>query len=223
MGEVRPSAPVPSARVPRHVYWRRRIVVLAVPVVLVLLVVWFVGVRGEADEPSAGATRTSAATPKAAAVKATAKPTAKATAKGTTKPTAKPTAKSTVPDCSSLDLDVSTDAKSYDAGANPKVTTTVTNTGAKACLVDAGTAEAALVITSGDDEVWSSQHCASKDSRSKPLLLSAGKSVSESVTWVRVRSAEGCPAKPRAAKAGTYAVTYSLAGQNAPPAVIHLR
>jgi hypothetical protein len=211
VGDVRPSAPLPS-----RVYWRRRLVVLGIPVLLVVLAVWFVGGRGAAHEPTGAATHTNAATAKA---------TANATTKATVKATARATSTSTVsvPDCSSLDLDVSADAKAYDAGENPKLITTITNTGAKACLVDAGSAHTALVITSGDDEVWSSRHCASKASASKPLLLSSGKSVSESVMWERVRSTQGCPSNPHAAKAGTYAVTYSVAGQNAAPAVIRLR
>ena len=215
VGETRPSAPLPSS-----VYRRRRMVVIGVPLLLVVLVVWFVGGRGSADEPSTAATHSTAATGKSTA-KATSKSTVKPTPKATTTTAAVTT--SSVPACASLDLDVSADAKTYDAGEKPKLTTTITNTGPKACLVDAGSAKATLVITSGDDEVWSSLHCASTASASKPLLLSAGKSVSESVTWARVRSAQGCPKNPHAAKPGTYAVTYSLAGQNAAPAVIRLR
>ncbi|MEN0128686.1 MAG: hypothetical protein AAGC49_04550 [Brevundimonas sp.] len=201
--------------VSRSVYWRRRAVVLGLPLVLVLLAVWLIGGRGSGDGPAAAATPTKTATPTKAAAQT------KAGASPSTTGTPKPT--NSVPDCSSLKLDVSADAKSYNAGANPKLTTTITNTGAKACLVDAGSANTLMVITSGDDQVWSSRDCVASSSESKPLLLSAGKSVSGSVSWKRVRSAPGCPKNPGAAKPGTYAVTYTVAGQNAAPAVIRLR
>lgn len=207
MATQRP-APRPAPRPSPAVYRRRRIVVLGIPVLVVLLVVWLVAGRGSADEPTAAPSTTSA--------KATTK------AKPTRTSTPTPTSTTGVPDCTDLELKVSADDASYAAGQNPKLTTTITNTGKVACLVDAGTDEAALVITSGDDRVWSSQDCASEASAYRPLLLSAGESVKDAVTWKRVRSAEKCPKGLAAPKSGTYAATYSLAGVNAAPEVFTL-
>ncbi|MDM7830356.1 DUF4232 domain-containing protein [Cellulomonas edaphi] len=216
----------PTGVTPPHVYRRRRLVVLGLPLLLVALVVWLVG-RGSAGEPAAAATPTVAATGKAPASERRAAPTKeKPTKQKPTRPTptaTTPTVAPNVPGCDSVDLDLSADAKSYSAGENPRLTMTVTNTGSAACLVDDGTAHAVLVITSGDDDVWSNQHCAAAGSRSHPLLLSAGKSATTDVTWKRVRSSEACAASPAAAKTGTYAVTYSLDGENAAPVVLRLR
>ncbi|ROS25981.1 hypothetical protein [Cellulomonas sp. PhB150] len=207
------SAPRPTARPSAAVYRRRRLVVLGIPLLIIVLVVWLVAGRGSADEPSSGAQTTATKTAKA---------TPKATTKATPKPSLTPTATSGVPDCTDLKLKVSADDASYAAGQNPKLTTTITNQGTEACLVDAGTDKAALVITSGDDRVWSSQDCASEASGYRPLLLSAGESVKDSVTWKRVRSEEKCPKDLPAPKSGTYAATYSVGGVNAAPEVFTL-
>lgn len=203
------SAPRPAPRPSAAVYRRRRLVVLGIPLLVVALVVWLVAGRGSADEPSSGATTTATKT-------------AKATPKASPKPTPTPTSASGVPDCVDLKVKVSADDASYVAGQNPKLATTITNPGKEACLVDAGTDAAALVITSGDDRVWSSQDCASEASGYRPLLLAAGESVKDSVTWKRVRSEEKCPKDLPAPKAGTYAATYSVGGVNAAPEVFTL-
>lgn len=203
------SAPRPAPRPSAAVYRRRRLVVLGIPLLVVVLVVWLVAGRGSADEPSS-------------APKATTTTTTKSTPRSTPKPTPTPTSTTGVPDCTDLTLKVSADDASYVAGQNPKLTTTITNEGKEACLVDAGTDEAALVITSGDDRVWSSQDCASEASGYRPLLLAAGESVKDSVTWKRVRSEEQCPKDLPAPKSGTYAATYTLSGVNAAPEVFTL-
>ncbi|MBD8059319.1 hypothetical protein IC607_10105 [Cellulomonas sp. JH27-2] len=205
MGEVRAGRPLPQS-----VYWRRRLVVLGVPLALVVLVVWLLAGRGSADEPTA--------------VPSTAKATTKAAKPTTTpKPSTTQTASSAVPGCASLDVGLTADDTSYAAGANVHLVATITNAGDVACLVDAGTKNATLVITSGADQVWSSADCAAASAKSKPLLLAPGEKSTTKVTWKRVRSEPGCPKNLPAPKAGTYAATYTVADENAAPAVFTLK
>jgi len=223
-----------GGRLPQSVYWRRRLVVLGVPLALVVLVVWLLAGRGSADEPSANPSTTStgkATSTGKTATKQTADDTSadnagadKATSKETSRaPTTKPTTTPSVPDCTSVDVGLTTDATSYASGANVHLTTSLTNTGDDACLVDAGTQNATLVITSGADQVWSAADCAAASAKSKPLLLAPGEKSTTKVTWKRVRSEPGCPKNLPAPKAGTYASTYTVADENAAPAVFTLK
>jgi len=223
-----------GGRLPQSVYWRRRLVVLGVPLALVVLVVWLLAGRGSADEPTVSPSTTSTAKAsskpttdeKAAGDKVVAGKTAadkSATSTDATGKGATPTTTPSVPGCTSVDVGLSADATSYAAGANVHLVATITNAGDVACLVDAGTKNATLVITSGADQVWSSADCAAASAKSKPLLLAPGEKSTTKVTWKRVRSEPGCPKNLPAPKAGTYAATYTVADENAAPAVFTLK
>lgn len=95
------------------------------------------------------------------------------------------------------------------AGQETRVPVTVTNTGEMPCLVDVGPAGLRLELESGDDLVWSSEHCADPES-SRPLLLDVGAEEGATVTWPGTRSAQGCPSDQGPAEPGTYALTAVL-------------
>ena len=78
------------------------------------------------------------------------------------------------------------------------------------CTVDAGDATREVLVTSGDDRIWSTKDCATEESASRQLLLGAGAADAVDIEWARVRSADGCPADLPAPKAGTYQAVATL-------------
>jgi hypothetical protein len=197
MSQVRPGG-----RLPARVYWVRRFVVLGIPLLLVALVVWLVAGRGAADDtPTTASTDTPAASPT---------------------PSKTPGNPECTPD--HLALSIVAGAETFPAGVSPGFVVTVTNTGTEPCLVDAGEAHREIVITSGDDRVWSNQDCVVAGTESRLLLLSPGADAADGqqLAWNRIRSAPGCPANLPAPGAGTYSAAFNLAGASAPPAVFGL-
>jgi len=166
-----PVGPQPSG-----VYWRRRLIVLlgviAVVVVIVLIVVRPGASNGEPAEkkPAPGSTGTPAAV-------ATSIPTTSATADGQP--------------CKPADVKVEavTDKDVYAAGELPQLSVALTNTGSKACTIDAGTAQQLFTITSGSEVYWKSTDCQT-DKVDAEVLLEPAKTISSKapITWDRTRS-----------------------------------
>jgi hypothetical protein len=130
-------------------------------------------------------------------------------AQPTTQPTTRPTgtAAGQAPVCpdARLSLTTSTDAESYPAGARPKITLVVRNTGSTPCRRDVGAGAVELLVTSGSDRIWSSDDC-NPSTAADVTLLAAGGSETVVKTWPGVRSKAGCPAGGAAARPGTYRV-----------------
>lgn len=194
---VRPVRPAP--RPPARVFWIRRLVVLGLPLALVVvLVVWLTGRSGS----------TAQADP---AVPPATSPSPQDDTSGVT-------------DCApaQLALAVTPGAEAFASGVEPTFEVTVTNSGTEPCLVDAGDAQREIVITSGEDRVWSSRDCVPADAPARTLLLVGGQSDVTSLVWPRVRSAAGCPGDLPTPGDGTYSVTVAVAGAASPAAVFGL-
>ncbi|MCC2322437.1 hypothetical protein [Cellulomonas xiejunii] len=197
----RPARPAPPPRPPVHVFWIRRFVVLGLPLLLIIaLVVWWSG-RGADAAPQDAPTVAAAPTP-----------------------TPTPTAEAGVPDCAptQLALAVTPTAETFPAGVEPTFEVTVTNSGPEPCLVDAGDAQREVVITSGQDRVWSSVDCVPADADARTLLLAGEQADATQLVWPRVRSAPGCAGDLPTPGAGTYSVTVTVGGAASPPAVFGL-
>lgn len=195
----------PVGPLPARVYWRRRLVPL-----LVVLVVVVVAARGCAGGGGEGGGQ---------AVTATTRPTPLPTS-----PRPSPT-QSTAPPCRPGDLRVvaSTDATSYPAGVEPRMTVTIT-TRAGACRLD-DAATRTWTIRSGTDRVWTTADCASPTPTSsvKPhrVRVTPHHAVTHTLVWARHRSTAGCgqgaPAQP-----GTYRLYVTVDGVTSPAAIFHL-
>jgi hypothetical protein len=188
-------------RLSRGVYWRRRVVVLGIPLALLAaLVLWAVN-RGGHDATAA---------PPAPRV--------------TTAPLTTSAAAHGVPDCvpPALALGITADSADVAAGVMPTFTVTITNAGSTQCVVDAGDLQREVLVVSGTDRVWSSKDCAS-GSPARSLLLAPGMTDTTQLAWNRIRSAAGCPSGLPAPKPGTYQVTVALAGTSGGPTVFRLR
>ena len=191
---VRPVGPRPP-----RVYWVRRLVVVPAGV-LALAVVWalallamrlFGGDDAAAAAPVPSPSETVAASGPAA--------------------------------CDPADLELSfiADAQSYPAGTDPVFTVGIVNAGDASCTLDASGAQREVVVTSGNDRVWSSADCQGETTEDL-LLLAAGAGSPDTVAWDRSRSAEGCPADLPAPRAGTYRATATVLGVTLPEVVFTL-
>lgn len=196
---------------PDRVYWVRRIVVLALLVVAASLVFSFV--RGAMAPASAGDDpgESTGEVPVAPADAVT------DPADAVTDPAVGPVA------CAPADLTVAltTDARSYAAGAPVAFSVAVTNTGAGACVVDAADAQREVVITSGTDRIWSSLDCP-VDGTEQLHLLESGARVDSAITWARTRSATDCPADLPEPQPGTYSAVATTHGATSAAAVFDL-
>lgn len=119
--------------------------------------------------------------------------------------------------CAAGQLEVTpiTDKSDYADGELPKVSLSVENTGEKACSADLGTASLVFEISSGADQVWSSQHC-QQDADHRTVLLDPGKPLeTEALEWDRTRSStDTCEVSrdPVAAGGASYHLRVTAAG-----------
>lgn len=193
-----PVGPQPSG-----VYWRRRLIVLLGLVAVVVVIVLIVVRPGSSSgEPARAPVTTNTPAPTAAA--ATSIPTSSASASGQP--------------CKPADVKVEavTDASGYGAGQLPQLSVALTNTGANACVIDAGTAQQVFTITSGSEVYWKSTDCQSSKVDAQ-VLLQPGKTISSQtpITWDRTRSDPStCQAQRALVPAGgaSYHLQVSVAG-----------
>lgn len=127
------------------------------------------------------------------------------------------------PACSpeQITLTLTTDDQAYGPEGAPTFTLAFTNTGETACVIDAGSAQRTVVVSSGDDRVWSSADCVTEGGQ-RTLLLAPGAQDEDTVVWSRVRSDEACTADLPAPRPGTYTAIAVLAGAQSGTAVFQL-
>lgn len=195
--------PAPVRRQPPHVYRRRRLIVL-LGIVAVIVAIVLVIVRpgsSEGGEPdAAGPTNAPAATDTATTVIPT-------------EPTA---ADGDACAVQNILVEAVTDKSSYEAGEQPQLSVTITNTGTNICVLNAGTKAQVFTITSGDEVYWLSTDC-QVDAIDAEVSLTPGAPVSSSVpiVWDRTRSsAETCDGPREAVPAGgaSYHLSVSVDG-----------
>lgn len=211
-------------RLPPSVYRRRRLIALAVLLVLVVALIWGIssvvsaltGSSEEPEQPQPQTEITAEVTPEATVdpnnkfADFTPRPTP--SGEGDSEdPSASPAA---VEECgANLSLTASTDKQTYPADQEPVLVMTMENTGDTPCRVNAGTNAMNYVVTSGSDVIFDSRHCAA-DGEDRNVTLEPGKKEDARLTWNRTRTAEGCPADQPKAMAGYYNLTVGLGGQN---------
>lgn len=209
---------------PKKVYWRRRVVVLAVLVALIAIVVLIVvrpgsGAEGE-TAPVATPSSSPAGTPAdAGSTDAAAPPAAEGTPGAVDAGT---DTSGEVPQCAAGNIALTpvTDATNYAAGVNPQLSFTIENTGAEPCTINAGTSQQLYTISSGDETYWVSSDCQT-DASDTTALLEPGVVISSTpFSWDRTRSsADTCTAtdRPQVPAAGaSYHLNVQVAGITAP-------
>ncbi|MGO1459940.1 MAG: hypothetical protein ACTHWJ_07955 [Flaviflexus sp.] len=91
----------------------------------------------------------------------------------------------------------------------------MTNTSEQTCSLDAGSDHLVLEVTSGNDNVWASNHCVSGD-ESELYVFSPGVSTQIDVQWGGNRSNAECTGGLPAPRPGTYVVQGSVDGTEFP-------
>lgn len=202
---------------PARVYWLRRLIVIIVVgavIALVMTVANAVAGRGSAEAASngadGGATSTQGDGAEGGAASDETAPTA-ATSDGPA---------SCGPE--GVTIALTADHRTYGSDAVPTFTMTITNTSDTSCRIDAGEAARELLITSGSDRIWSSTDCLAADTPERMLLMAAGARDETTVTWQRVRSAEGCTDGLPDPKPGTYKAVAGVAGVSSTAVVFEL-
>jgi hypothetical protein len=195
-----PVGPLPAA-----VYWRRRAVALAVVIGLLVVLGGLLGRLGGDDEPDVLAVPT----PSASAGEAAPTPSA----------TPEP-----VGPCGDDVLEVQGTAEAADVavGAGTRLVLTVRNTGTVPCTRGLGQGAVELVVTSGEDRVWSSDDCAPGGDEGV-VELAPGDVQTARATWPGTRSAPGCPPDQPVAQAGTYRVTARVGELRVPGQVFRVQ
>lgn len=154
-----PVGPQPSS-----VYWRRRLVVgLLLLAVIVIVILIFIQPRGESPKTPPDGKETNSQS------EAPADPDA-ACAAGV------------------VELKAVTDKTTYAAGENPMISLTVTNTGATACTINAGTTQQEYLITSGSELYWNSKDCQSGAVDASVILQPNIPQSTTPIAWDRSRS-----------------------------------
>ena len=220
----------PVGRLPPSVYWRRRLTLAALPVVLIVITAWALfsgggGKNGAGAAPpgSARGTATSTTRPSVGTHKS---PGAGASTRtGTPTHSAKPGGASTsgAPLCRAADLRIQaqTGAKAYPVNSMPTLLLQVTNLGAHPCRQDLADKQIQMVITTGDVRVWGSHDCAVEPGVDVVKLMPA-RPVKRSLQWSGQTSVPGCTGTRLVAQAGTYKLTTILAGQPSTPVAFRL-
>ena len=179
-----PRKPPP---VPQHVYWRRRIIALALVIAVIVLLVGLVkGVVGLFSGDNKN-DKNSSASPGGTDTKKTPEE------EGKSPKSCDPT---------HIALDLSSVKKSVGAGATMPFTVTLTYSGSEACIVDTSPSEEVVVVYSGKDRIWSNADC--DDSGTRAFLMDPQSSSDTTVNWDGIRSNKSCDADLPKVKAGTY-------------------
>ena len=114
-----------------------------------------------------------------------------------------------------IQISLTADAPDYRVGRTASFQIGIVHTGTLPCTLDAGNVGRELVITSGEDRIFSSADC--DTAGSVPLLLAPGDEYPGSVTWSTSRSAPGCPAGLPVLGAGSYQAVVTAGTVTSPP------
>ncbi len=113
-----------------------------------------------------------------------------------------------------------TDKAAYEAGEQPQLSVTITNTGKNVCVLNAGTKAQVFTIKSGQEVYWLSTHC-QVDPIDAEVSLTPDTPISSSVpiVWDRTRSSvDTCQGPREAVPAGgaSYHLEVSIDGFTSP-------
>lgn len=195
----RPIGPLPAAT-----YWRRRAVVALALLLALWLLARLAGSLG-GDDTLAPAAAPSPSSPA---------------------PSSRPPTPSPSPapgPCGDDVLEVRATAAAEDVapGARTALTLSVRNTGPVPCVRALGQGAVELLVTSGEDRVWSSDDCA-PGGVTEQVVLAPGEAREARATWPGTRSAPGCPPDQPVSPAGTYRVSARVGELRAPGTVFRV-
>lgn len=209
MTSVRDMTSLTRGPLPASVYWRRRLVLLAAGLTLVLLVANQFGGDGGTN-PGGAATQVSGEPTEPAPKDDETAPPKKV------KPKKKATPQEPVlaqPDgaCADSDIVITPSVENAVAGRDVTVTLELRTATAEACTWRVSAKRVTMKITSGSDEIWSSRQCP-KRVPVQDVVVRRAVTTFVDVVWNARRSDDGCPALTDWALSGTYHVKAAALG-----------
>lgn len=187
----------PIGSEPPRIYWLRRAVVVVLALAVVVALIWLF--TRQASGPVAAAPSPSAPTSGPITVNSTEPATS-------TSPT--PTGQLS---CGANDSQLAMAGyQKVKQGSTQTFKLSVSNNGAKDCVLDLKPATYSLVVTSGTDRIWSTGDC-DKWLPAKKVTLKPQKAYEFTVAWTLARSAPGCTTTKALLKPGTYVATAAFA------------
>lgn len=217
---VRPRGPLPA-----RVYWTRRLVVLAVPLLLVVVLARVLGGSADGKDASTAKATQAGATTGQAASAPTAGPTIEVAPGGKkggkgrknrveeTVPPEPVLAEPTGP-CTESDIVATPALTSAAGGADVPITVNLRTVVAEACTWQASPETMTVTITSGDDYIWSSRECPASIPP-QDVVVRQAVDAPVVVTWSAKRSDEGCTRWTEWADLGWYHVQAAALGGDA--------
>ncbi len=180
---------------PPVVYWIRRLLVLLIAVIVIGLLVWAFLPKGEQST-----TGVPADTPPA--VPSDPAPTPSPS------DSPSPSGSATTGACEPIgvQLDV-TGFRSVKSGGRQTFSVTAENNTATPCVMEITSATFMLRVTSGNDAIFSTTHCATWLPEVEKQNLDAGAAVEFKVEWTTFRSVKGCEQDKSLLGPGTYIAT----------------
>ena len=209
---VRPRGPLPA-----RVYWTRRLVVLAVPLLLVVVLARVLGGSSDGKDATSGT-----ATQAAATVETSQAPSAGPTSGATTgkkgkkkrnKDTAPPEpvlAEPTGP-CTDSDIVATPTVTTAPGGSDIPLTINLRTVVTAACTWQASPQTLTVTITSGNDYIWSTRECPVAIPPQDVVIRQAVETPVV-VTWSAKRSDETCSDRTEWAQLGFYHVEAAALG-----------
>ncbi|MBD8704895.1 hypothetical protein [Frigoribacterium sp. CFBP 13712] len=193
----------PTGPQPPSVYWRRRAVVaLGLIAVIVIIVLIVVRPGSGASEPGAAATSSAPAADGSADDAATAPAETAPAADATPEPSADASAATDGTACEPTDIALAAilDKESYAATELPQMAMSITNTGDADCVINLGSNQQRLVVSSGEEQYWSSKDC-QVNGTDQDVTLTAGQTLeTPAIAWDRTRSSpDTCDSESRSA------------------------
>lgn len=192
------SALNPRGPLPARVYWVRRALVVAVPVLLVALLGSFLSRGSDGSDrarPSAGETAVVAGAEVSQSATGTVSPRAGPTAPAKADRARKKRARRLLaaPDgpCAASDVVVEPEVGTAEAGRDVRIALMVSSTGRPACTWTMSPDTMTVRITSGSDGIWSSEHCPDVVP-TEDLVVREEKATRVVMVWDARRSDEGC-------------------------------
>ncbi|WP_328330025.1 hypothetical protein OHA70_07650 [Kribbella sp. NBC_00382] len=194
----------PVGHLPASVYWFRRALVLVVLVALLFVLIRVLG--GGGDDPKNSAASDPGQDPSTApTVVPTPTPGAKTSGTKTTK-TSAPTSTGTPKDvdCTGKDVKIDVVPATRRLAAGNSMNLVIQLSAVRdECRVAVDPTVLSLTITSGKDQIWTTEHCEKVVPRAT-LILAKSKQSTTTIPWDGRRSRPGCLPGQLQAKPGTY-------------------